>query len=111
MRTPGQPPEWITEASGFLYGYLVKDDPDVSKRLYELYLVTNRHVLANHTYIFVRLNPEKSSDAVKPFPLALKDDKGQDQWYSHPSPTVDYFGPPTECLVSTTTGVERFVLR
>jgi S1-C subfamily serine protease len=89
VRTPGQPPEWITEASGLLYGYLVKDDPDATKRLYELYLVTNRHVLANHTYIFVRLNPEKSSDAVKQFPLALKDDKGQDQWFSHPTTTVD----------------------
>lgn len=89
VRTPGQPPEWITEASGFLYGYLVKDEPDVTKRMYELYLVTNRHVLANHTHIFVRLNPEKSNDPVKQFPLALKDDKGQDQWFSHPTATID----------------------
>ena len=27
----GQPPEWVTEASGFLYGYLQKDDPDLPR--------------------------------------------------------------------------------
>jgi S1-C subfamily serine protease len=85
----GQPPEWVTEASGFLYGYLVKDDSDLTKRLYEVYLVTNRHVLANHAYIFVRLNPEKATDRVKQFPLALQDDKGQPQWFSHPDQKID----------------------
>jgi hypothetical protein len=25
---PTGPPTWVTEASGFFYGYLVKDDPD-----------------------------------------------------------------------------------
>ena len=85
----GQPPEWITEASGFLYGYLDKDDPDPTKRLYEVYLVTNRHVLANHPYIFIRLNPEKATDRVQQFPLALQNEKGQPQWFSHPDPTID----------------------
>jgi S1-C subfamily serine protease len=85
----GQPPEWATEASGFLYGYLEKDDPDPGKRLYEIYLVTNRHVLTNHAYVFVRFNPEKATDRVQQLPLALQNDSGQPQWFSHPDPTID----------------------
>jgi hypothetical protein len=42
---PGQPPkfEWVTLGTGFFYGHKVKDDPDVTKRIYELYLVTSGH--------------------------------------------------------------------
>ena len=85
----GQPPEWTTEASGFLYGYLAKNDPDPSKRSYEVYLVTNRHVLSNHGFIWARFNPEKARGEVKQFQIMLKDDKGQDLWFSLPDPKVD----------------------
>jgi len=89
VKVAGQPPEWTTEASGFLYGYLVRDDPEPAKRAYEIYLVTNRHVLSNHAYILVRLNPEKADAQVKQFPLMLKDEKGQDVWFSLPDQKVD----------------------
>ena len=46
---PGQPCVWTTEGTGFLYGYLVQNDPDLTKRKYEVYLVTNRHVITEHT--------------------------------------------------------------
>src|ERR1035441_7443825 len=47
---PGQPcvMQWATEGTGFLYGYLVQNDPDPTKRMYEVYLVTNRHVIEDH---------------------------------------------------------------
>lgn len=89
VKAPGQAPEWITEASGFLYGYLVKNDPDPAKRSYEVYLITNRHVLANHDQILVRFNPEKADGQVKELALMLKDEKGQDVWFSLPDPRVD----------------------
>lgn len=38
---------WFTEGSGFFYGFLAQSDPDPAKRRYEIYLVTNRHVVAN----------------------------------------------------------------
>lgn len=85
----GQPPEWTTEASGFLYGYLVKDDLEPTKRSYELYLITNRHVLANHASILLRFNPEKAEAQAKQFPLALKDEKGQEVWFSLPESKID----------------------
>src|SRR5580698_7385870 len=45
--THGEPPhpQWITEGTGFFYGYLVKNDTDPLKRGYETYLVTARHVV------------------------------------------------------------------
>jgi len=43
--------EWATEASGFFYGYLVRDDPDPSTRGYEVYRITDKHVIANHAQI------------------------------------------------------------
>lgn len=78
VKVPGQPLEWVTEASAFLYGYLVKNDPDPAKRSYEIYLVTNRHVLANHSSILARFNPEKTSEGAKQFVVALKSEKGDD---------------------------------
>jgi hypothetical protein len=49
---------WATEGTGFFYGYLKKDDPDPLKRQYSVYLVTARHVVADHPgEMHVRLNP------------------------------------------------------
>src|SRR4051794_13175306 len=46
----GQPAKilWKTEGTGFLYGYLVKDDPEPTKREYDVYLVTAKHVVTAH---------------------------------------------------------------
>jgi S1-C subfamily serine protease len=88
-RVPGQPPEWVAEASGFFYGFAVDKETDRAKHMYSVYLVTNRHVLANHTQIAVRLNAVKATDIVKEVSLALKDEKGADIWVSHPNPSVD----------------------
>jgi hypothetical protein len=43
-RAPGQPPVWVAEASGFLYGFAADAETDPAKHMYEVYLVTNRHV-------------------------------------------------------------------
>jgi S1-C subfamily serine protease len=57
--------------------------------MYSVYLVTNRHVLANHNEIAVRLNPVKATDLVKEMSIALKDERGNDLWTSHPNPVID----------------------
>ena len=89
VRVPGQPAEWTAEASGFLYGFAADTETDPAKHMYSVYLVTNRHVLANHKQIAVRLNPVKASDLVKEITVELKDEKGNDLWISHPNPSVD----------------------
>lgn len=109
---PGQPCrlQWTTEGTGFLYGYLVKDNPDPKKRQYEIYLVTNRHVIKEHVReqlserinwqpsgfrgecasaqpdpntIMVRINPVSSSAKGRQFPLPI------DKWFFHPNENVD----------------------
>ena len=108
---PGQPCAWTTEGTGFLYGYLVENDPDATKRKYEVYLVTNRHVIMEHKaaldiaklkrslssqtemecgsplpkedIIKVRMNPLKSSLQGREFDLPIKD------WFFHQNNGID----------------------
>ena len=111
---PGQPCslQWTTEGTGFLYGYLVKGDPEPTKRLYAVFLVTNRHVIEEHvasqtvlklqqqqqsqiipgcpptpaadeSSIGIRLNPLQSSMEGKQFSIPIKD------WFFHPDGTID----------------------
>jgi S1-C subfamily serine protease len=72
-----------------MYGVPQDSETDPEKHLYSVFLVTNRHVLANHTEIMVRLNSEKPQDPVREFPLALKDANGRDLWTSHPDDAID----------------------
>lgn len=109
---PGQPciMQWTTEGTGFLYGYLMQSDPDPTKRLYDVYLVTARHVIEEHAAaqafskvgqaqtaqmgacttttasddsISVRMNPNNPSLPGQEFDLATKD------WFFHPNKGVD----------------------
>jgi S1-C subfamily serine protease len=86
---PGQPPQWQTEASGFLYGYAVDNETDVTKHNYQPYLVTNRHVLAGRTSISVKVNAERDSDPVREIVVNLTDEHGASIVVSHPDPSVD----------------------
>src|ERR1700674_3651535 len=88
-QAPGGPATWITEASGFFYGYLVQEDPDPTKRRYEIYLITNRHVIQNHAVIFFRLNPKQQSDQGQVFDVPMIDQRGIPAWFTHKDPTVD----------------------
>ena len=96
---PGQATApWVTEGTGFLYGYLTVHDPDPTKRKYEVYLVTNRHVIEQHgaaapgprpDTIGVRLNPIDSSTPARPFDLPIGDRPGENSWFFHPSGDLD----------------------
>jgi S1-C subfamily serine protease len=85
----GQPPQWQTEASGFLYGYAVDNETDVTKHNYQPYLVTNRHVLAGRTSISVKVNAERESDPVREIVVNLTDEHGASIVISHPDPSID----------------------
>jgi hypothetical protein len=75
--------KWVTEASGFFYGYLVHDDPDPAKRGYEIYLVTNHHVIADHATVWVRMNPKNTSDEGQVFDIPGS------AWFGHRDSSVD----------------------
>jgi S1-C subfamily serine protease len=86
---PGLPAQWRTEASGFLYGYALDNETDVTKHQYQVYLVTNRHVLADRNNISVKINAEQETAPVREFLLNLKDEHGVGLFFSHPDPSVD----------------------
>lgn len=88
-RVSGQPPEWVAEASGFFYGVAQDKETDPAKHMYMVYLVTNHHVLVSQTQIVLRLNSVKATDLVKEMSIALKDERGNDTWTSHPNPAID----------------------
>ena len=80
---------WVTEGSGFFYGFLVQDDPDPQKRRYEIYLITNRHVIQNHNIVFIRLNPKEQSDQGQIFDIPAIDQQGLPSWFTHKDSNVD----------------------
>ena len=80
---PGQ--AWVTEGTGFLYGYLSENDPDATKRKYEIYLVTAGHVVSGHIAqgaadILVRVNSKDPSKA-EGFALPAHPQPGQSGWF------------------------------
>jgi hypothetical protein len=83
---------WVTDGSGFFYGFLVIDDPDPSKRQYHLYVMTNRHVIERRSVISVRLNPKNVSEQGKVFDIPLVTNTGSRHWFTHPDQRVDVAG-------------------
>ncbi|MCI0478125.1 MAG: serine protease [Anaerolineales bacterium] len=72
---------WI--ASGFLYGV----PTNTRAREYQVYLVTNRHVLAGLDKAYLRCNPQADKRA-REFDLSLFD-QNQPLWFTHPDDEVD----------------------
>jgi S1-C subfamily serine protease len=88
---PGAAPhvEWQTFGTGFFYGYLIKDDAEPTKRGYEIYLVTARHVVQDRQNLKVRLNPSVAGAVGQQFEIPTKPPAGRATWFFHPDPAVD----------------------
>jgi hypothetical protein len=85
---------WVPEGTGFFYGHLVIDDPDIAKRKYELFLVTAKHVVTGHTMaglgnIIVRINPTTPASKVKEFEIPNQPKPGEGTWFYHDNQDVD----------------------
>ncbi|MBM3127600.1 MAG: trypsin-like peptidase domain-containing protein [Chloroflexi bacterium] len=72
---------WI--ASGFLYGV----PTNTRAREYQVYLVTNRHVLAGLDKAYLRCNPHAAKPA-REFDLSLFDGN-KPLWFTHPDDAID----------------------
>lgn len=79
-------PEWV--ASGFLYGRYMHDAEEAGKKIYSVYFVTNRHVLAEQKAALLRFNPELREPA-RDYTLNLVDPAGTSWWVPHPDPDID----------------------
>ena len=76
---------WV--ASGFLYGFRLSEREN-TQRQYQVYLATNRHVLAGLGKAYLRFNPQANKHA-REFDLELADDNGRPLWFTHPDAKVD----------------------
>jgi hypothetical protein len=83
-----------TIGTGFYYGYLFKDDPDIAKREYAIYLVTARHVVDGYNKIQsaspgvgplkVRINPAATSTKSTEFDLVQNLADPNSLWVTDP---------------------------
>lgn len=76
---------WI--ASGFLYGQRLREGASMP-RLYQVYLVTNRHVFDGLAKAYLRFNPQADKPA-REFGLDLVDAAANPLWLTHRDDEVD----------------------
>ena len=72
---------------------MVQNNEDVSRRRYEAYLVTAKHVvqpyISGNRDLSVRLNPKNSASPGREFAIANRPEAGSGTWFCHPDPRVD----------------------
>lgn len=79
--------KWI--GTGFLFGKYIQSNPDnPEQKTYTPFLVTNKHVLHNHSKIILRFNPQ-NGQAATDFPATLKHKDGRNTWTGHPDKETD----------------------
>ena len=81
---------FIPEASGFFYGLFISKH-DEQNNNYQLFLVTNRHVVEEHTRhsalpLAVKVNL-KTTGAAREYDIDVTPPKPN--WYFHPNPAID----------------------
>jgi hypothetical protein len=88
---------WVATGTGFFYGRLSKPDPDLTKRQYDVYLVTAKHVLGEWkaqqasgpakgmvlSELMVRMNPIDITSRATDISVNDFKDKGTD-WTNNP---------------------------
>jgi hypothetical protein len=77
--------EWV--GTGFIYGLFLQSDAE-GKKLYRLWLITNKHVLAGLDAVYVKLNSAVGADS-KDYRVPLKAKNGKLLWVGHPDTDTD----------------------
>lgn len=104
---PGKPPvtKWVTEGTGFFFGYLVGPDADPTKRKYSIFLVTAGHVVKLHPTndrktIGVRVDATEVTAKSQDFEIPLAD------WFFHPNDEIDLAAVPVSFEFLKSKGLE-----
>ena len=74
-------------ATGFLYGQLVDGEAN-HENVYQVFLITNRHVFDQQEKATLRFNM-LADEPAKEFTLSLRDSFGRLAWFAHPDPKID----------------------
>jgi len=76
---------WI--GTGFLFGKFLQMNAENQKQ-YNIYLVTNKHVLQNQSSVLLRFNPQDDKPATD-YPAQMIDANGKQLWTGHPNDKID----------------------
>lgn len=77
---------WV--ASGFLYGNFLSKVDEKNNQLYDVYLVTNRHVLEGQKVVYLRFNPRDAAPA-REYTLQFEGIESPAVCITHPDPDID----------------------
>lgn len=77
---------WI--GTGFIYGDLKPGAADPSQRRYQLWLITNKHVLQGLKTVFIRFNAAPGATA-KDYEVQLIARNGKSRWIGHSDANID----------------------
>lgn len=78
--------QWI--GTGFIFGHLIEKIPDKDEKLYQIWLITNKHVLENFKAVYIKFNSAQDPQS-KDYKVPLIARNGRTQWIGHPSESVD----------------------
>lgn len=76
---------WI--GTGFLFGNYALTEQTGEKK-YNLFFVTNKHVLKDQKELVIRFNPQDDKPAID-YPVSLNDENGKPIWVGHPNNEID----------------------
>ncbi len=79
--------QFVCDSTSFHIGFLMKDDPKPERRLYHMFLATNRHVFEDRDTATFRINTDDGKHKIVETPL--KHSSGESRWLAHPDPAVD----------------------
>jgi len=86
LQTDAQGSRYRTIGTGFFIGLDYGDRSASGEEHYRLFLATNRHVLAGHDDLLIRVN--RKGGTAQHVRLALRGNEGR-SWAAHPDPRVD----------------------
>jgi len=75
------------DSTSFLVGFLLKNSDDPKQKLYQTFLVTNRHVFEKRKKAWLRFNKDDGKGMI--FDIDLNFENGDTRWLAHPDPEVD----------------------
>ena len=89
--------QWV--GTGFIYGQPVKQEGD--DRTYNIYFVTNKHVLEGNSVVWLKFNRSSGGVGSQDFRAPIIDSDGTELWSSHPTADVAAFAINIQMLRRT----------
>ena len=88
QRTKNGRKKFVCHATGFLIGFIAKDSKDPEKKLYSIFLVTNKHVFSDKTSVSLRFNTKDGKTKI--FHQGLRFPQNNElRWLAHRNKNVD----------------------